>query len=200
MSTKNEKDQDKQDRNLAGRLLLAMPSLGDPRFQRAVIFVCAHDEKGAMGLVINHALPGLDIAQLMKQLHIEPGATPDEKMIHFPVLNGGPVETARGFILHSSDYSQPDTVRIDEHFSVTGTIDALKAIASGDGPDKMLFVLGYAGWSAGQLDQELQENAWLVTEADPDLIFTTDVDTKWNAAVRKIGIDPAMLSSDAGRA
>ena len=188
----------KDDNYLAGRLLLAMPAMGDPRFHKAVIYMCAHDENGAMGLVINHTLPGIDLSQLLQQLHIPPGA--QNKTLESPVMSGGPVETARGFVLHSNDFQQSDTIRIDNHFSVTGTIDALKAIASGDGPENMLFILGYAGWSPGQLDTEIQQNAWLVADPDPELIFGAAPDEKWTRAVKKLGVDPGMLSGDAGRA
>ncbi len=192
------KNKDKKENYLAGRLLLAMPQMGDPRFYKAVIFLCAHDENGAMGLVVNHVLPGLDLRQLLQQMKIDlgektPGATQ-------PVMSGGPVEAARGFILHSSDFKQPDTVKVCEGIAVTGTVDALKTIAAGAGPDKMLFLLGYAGWGAGQLDQEMQQNAWLVIEPDQDLIFGPGTDEKWDRAVRRLGIDPAMLSGTAGRA
>lgn len=182
---------------LTGRLLLAMPAMGDPRFHKAVIYVCAHDANGAMGLVINHTLPGVDFSQLLEQLNI----APDGKSAPItPVMSGGPVETARGFILHSSDFKQSDTIRIDPTFSVTGTVDALKSIVGGSGPEKMLFILGYAGWSAGQLDQELQQNAWLVTHSDPDLVFSVAPDEKWDKAVKTMGIDPSKLSREAGRA
>lgn len=185
---------------LTGRLLLAMPTLADPRFYKAVIFMCAHDENGAMGLVINHSLPGLDMSDLLKQLNIEPDEEIRKKTKTTPVMNGGPVETARGFILHSSDFSQSDTIRINENLSVTGTIDALKAIAGGEGPKQMLFILGYAGWSPGQLDTEIQENAWLVADPDPALIFSANYESKWENAIGKLGINPAMLSSAAGHA
>ena len=185
---------------LTGRLLLAMPTLGDPRFYKAVIFMCAHDENGAMGLVINHILPGLDMGELFKQLNIEPNDNFSDKIKTAPVMSGGPVETARGFILHSNDFSQDDTIHIDENLSVTGTIDALKAIATGEGPEKMLFILGYAGWSPGQLDAEIQDNAWLIVDPDPALIFSDNYENKWDKAIDKLGIDPAMLSSAAGRA
>ncbi len=186
---------DKKDAYLTGRLLLAMPQMGDPRFHRAVIFMCAHDENGAMGLVLNNVMPGLDLSELLGQLNIDrQAATPAA-----PVMNGGPVETARGFVLHSTDFAQPETVRVGPELGVTGTIEALRAIAAGDGPQKMLFMLGYAGWGAGQLDRELQQNAWLVTDADAEIIFG-DAERKWDRAVRKIGIDPAMLSGDAGHA
>lgn len=186
---------------LAGKLLLAMPGMGDPRFYKAVIFVCAHDAGGAMGLVINHVLPGIDMNQLLQQMKIAP---PDEKVIpagpSAPVMCGGPVESARGFILHSADFNQPDTVKVSDHFSVSGTVDALKSIASGNRPQNMLFILGYAGWGAGQLDQEIMQNSWLVADADPNLIFGAGTDEKWDRAVRRLGVDPAMLSGAAGRA
>ncbi|PJB69611.1 MAG: hypothetical protein CO093_10035 [Alphaproteobacteria bacterium CG_4_9_14_3_um_filter_47_13] len=182
---------------LAGRLLLAMPSMGDQRFYKAVIYVCAHDESGAMGLVINHELPGVNFSQLFSQLDIIVG---ENKAAATPVMSGGPVETARGFVLHSNDFEQEDTIRIDDDFSVTGTIDALKAIAEGQAPQKMLFILGYAGWGAGQLDDEIQQNAWLVSEPDSDLIFMASPEEKWSKAIKKLGIDPGMLSGAAGRA
>lgn len=185
---------------LTGRILLAMPGLDDPRFHRAVIFLCAHDEKGAMGLIVNHTLPGLELQELMAQLDIVPAQETINNGAHMPVLSGGPVEAARGFVLHTTDFKQSDTIEIDERFSITGTVDALKAIAQGNGPHKMLFVLGYAGWDPGQLDQELQQNAWLVADADPDLIFRPSAEQKWEDAVRKLGIDPAMLSGSAGHA
>jgi putative transcriptional regulator len=194
-----EKDKEKKPDRLAGRLLLAMPQMGDPRFHKAVIFICAHDEKGAMGLVVNHILPGLELGELLKQMKVDPAAI-SRKSASSPVMSGGPVEAARGFILHSSDFFQPDTVKISGDISVTGTVEALKAIATDTGPEKMLFMLGYAGWGAGQLDQEMQQNAWLVADADPGLVFGSGTEEKWDRAVRQLGIDPVMLSVDAGRA
>jgi len=189
-------DKSKKDNYLVGRLLLAMPQMGDPRFYKAVVFVCSHDENGAMGLVINHALPGLDIGALLQQMKIEV----DESTQDTPVMSGGPVESARGFILHSNDFKQKDTVHVCDDISVTGTVDALKVIATGQGPAQMLFILGYAGWGAGQLDQELQQNAWLVIDPDADLIFGPGTDEKWDRAVRKLGIDPGMFSGASGSA
>lgn len=185
-----------ESRYLTGRLLIAMPQMGDTRFHKAVIFICAHDANGAMGLVINHTLPGLELSTLLSQLDI-PGVTYGADV---PVMSGGPVETARGFILHAGSFNQIESLEIEQDIYVTGTIDALKAIAQGRGPDKLMFILGYAGWSAGQLDYEMQQNAWLVTDADADLIFSEDPDDRWERAIRKIGIDPSMLSGDAGRA
>ena len=193
-------DSGKKSLYLTGRLLVAMPALGDPRFQKSVIFMCAHDEGGAMGLVVNHAVPGLDLSQILAQMKIDFESSARKKSGKLPVMSGGPVETARGFILHTSEFSHSDTVHVNETFGVTGTIDVLRAIASGQGPEKMLFMLGYAGWGAGQLDRELQDNAWLVAEADPELLFATGPQEKWDLAVRKLGINPAMLSGDAGHA
>ncbi len=195
-----DKDRNKSDAWLAGKLLLAMPGMGDPRFQKAVIYVCAHDEQGAMGLVVNHVLPDIKIDELYKQLNIEQKSKDENDRRAITIMGGGPVETARGFILHSSEFERPDTVKINETFSLTGTVDAIKAVAQGEGPDQLLFMLGYAGWSAGQLDQEIQQNAWLVTEPEPDLIFTTNPEDKWNNAIDRLGINPAMLSHEAGRA
>lgn len=190
----------KNDHYLVGKLLIAMPNMGDPRFHKAVIFMCAHDKNGAMGLVINHTLPGLEFENLLEQLGITSDIEIKLDALSLPVMSGGPVEAARGFLLHSNDFEQNDTVKIDDAYYVTGTIDALKAVAEGDGPDQALFILGYAGWSSGQLDQEIQQNAWLVVDPDPDIIFKTVPDEKWTMAAKKLGIDPAMLSGDAGRA
>lgn len=183
--------------SLTGRLLLAMPGMGDPRFQKAVIYVCAHDANGAMGLVINQTMPDLDFSMLLDQLDIEAG---HERVKALKVMRGGPVETARGFLLHSSEFIRKDTVKIDPSFSITGTIDALKSIAAGDAPAKMLFILGYAGWGARQLDHEIQDNAWLVGDADPVLVFDTRPEDKWDRAAQKIGVNAAALSGTAGRA
>lgn len=194
-------DSAEKEKYLAGKILLAMPGMGDPRFYKAVIFMCAHDAGGAMGLVVNHVLPGIDMNQLLQQMKI---VSPDEKpaipIPPAPVMCGGPVESARGFILHSADFRQPDTVKVNDHFSVSGTVDALRSIAAGQRPQNMLFILGYAGWGAGQLDQEIMQNSWLVADADPNLIFGAGTDEKWDRAVRRLGVDPAMLSGVAGRA
>jgi putative transcriptional regulator len=191
---------DKNDNSLTGRLLLAMPQMGDPRFHRAVILMCAHDENGAMGLVINNIMPGVDLTELLAQLDIPAPEKADASDDSQPVMNGGPVETARGFVLHSKDFRQAETVDINAEISITGTLDALRAIAAGNGPQKMLFMLGYAGWDAGQLDAEMQQNAWLVAEPDADIVFGAAPDEKWDRAMKKIGVDPAMLSGSAGRA
>ncbi len=178
-----------------------MPSMGDPRFHRAVIFVCAHDEEGAMGLVVNHAMPGIEFNELIGQLKLESDIKVDFEKLNLPVMYGGPVETARGFLLHSGDFSRDDTMKINKSYGVTGTVDALKDIAVGDNkPENLMFILGYAGWEAGQLDVEMQQNSWLVVEADHDLVFGGDPDDRWTQAVNKLGIDPGMLSGVAGSA
>lgn len=208
MSIKTEAETAEEDKKkeaedslyLTGKLLMAMPGMGDPRFYKSVIFMCAHDKNGAMGLVINRTLPGLDMSRMLKQLNIDFSSSFTDRHNKMPVMSGGPVETARGFILHSGDFEQADTMYVNNDFKVTGTIDALKAIATGQGPDNMLFMLGYSGWGQGQLDEEIKNNAWLVSDPDSNIIFDSDPNKKWNIAVQKLGIDPAMLSGNAGRA
>lgn len=188
------------DHYIAGKLLLAMPAMGDFRFEKSVIYMCAHDELGAMGLVINNPLPELDFKDLMDQLKVASGEEFDPKALSTLVMNGGPVEGARGFLLHSSDFELPDTIKVDDDVSVTGTLDALKDVVTGAGPKDKIFILGYAGWSAGQLDEELQRNAWLIVDADPDIVFHGEPEKKWDMAMKKLGIDPAMLSVTGGTA
>lgn len=186
--------------HLPGKFLLAMPGMGDPRFNRAVILLCAHDRNGAMGLVINNILPGINLESLLKQLNITVLENQRAATAGIAVMNGGPVDNVRGFIIHTPDFSCHDTVLVNDQISVTGTVDALRAVAAGTGPKKMLFALGYAGWTAGQLDQELQDNTWLVFDALPDVIFEVEADQKWDVIIRRMGIDPAMISHAAGRA
>ena len=182
--------------SLQAQLLIAMPSMQDERFQRSVIFMCSHTaDAGAMGLMINKQLPNLQFADLARQLDIEAENSPPITM-HF----GGPVETGRGFVLHSDDYHRDATVPMAEGVSMTATVDILRAMASGAGPGDAILALGYAGWAPGQLEQEIQRNDWLHCAADSDIIFEVALDSKWEAAVRRIGIDPAMLSMQAGRA
>lgn len=189
---------------LDGQCLIAMPGMRDQRFQRTVVYMCAHSDEGAMGIVINRAAPDLSWPELLLQLgivdhavaiHAEPSAETVQ------VLRGGPVETGRGFVLHSSDYVADDsTLLIDEAICLTHTVDILRAIALGDGPQRALLALGYAGWGAGQLESELQANGWLHCEADSDLLFGMDHDGKYGRALAKLGVDPAQLSSTAGHA
>ncbi|AEP10597.1 YqgE/AlgH family protein [Micavibrio aeruginosavorus] len=185
---------------LVGKLLLAMPNMGDSRFQKAVIFMCAHDDKGSMGLVINNPLPGVEFSELVAQLNVANDDVDEDILYSLQVLSGGPVESGRGFVLHSADFAQKDTVRVKSDIHVTGTLDALREIVQGRGPEQMLFVLGYAGWSPGQLEQEIQDNAWLITDASADLVFGVDAARKWENAIQRMGVNPAMLSGAAGRA
>jgi putative transcriptional regulator len=189
---------------LDGQMLVAMPTMRDQRFARSVIYMCAHSSDGAMGIVVNQTAADLDFSDLLVQLDIVPEKqkiTLADRVGDVRVLRGGPVETGRGFVLHSSDFFiENSTLPIDEGICLTATLDILKAIALGDGPSNAILALGYAGWGAGQLENEIQSNGWLHCPADKDLIFGTDVETKYERAMRKIGIDPAMLSSDAGHA
>lgn len=189
-----------QDGYLTGKLLLAMPSIGDARFHRSVIFMTAHDEHGAMGMIVNYPLPELEFKQLLDQLGLVSDIKINLEELNMPVLSGGPVEGSRGFLLHSNDFEQDDTVQIGDDYGVTGTTDALKEVVQGKGPDNALFILGYAGWQPGQLESELQQNSWLVTDPDPSLIFHGKPEEKWELAIGKLGFDPGMLSGEIGRA
>jgi putative transcriptional regulator len=189
---------------LDGQLLIAMPVMDDPRFERSVIYLCAHSSEGAMGIIVNRPAGSIDFPGLLVQLDIikrsEQIKLP-ENAESMKVLKGGPVETGRGFVLHSSDFFIEDaTLRIDDGICLTATVDILKAIAKGDGPKHAILALGYAGWAAGQLETEIQHNGWLHCDADADLIFGGDVEEKYLRALAKIGINPGMLSSDAGHA
>ncbi len=181
---------------LTGQLLVAMPQMEDPRFSRSVVYLCAHTEDGAMGLVLNKLVENVSFPDLLEQLNLQTGPVDDKLHIHF----GGPVETGRGFVLHSSDYMQDATLVIDKNVSLTATVDILKAIADGGGPHRSLLALGYAGWSPGQLEQEIQANGWLCVDADPQLIFGSEIGDKWQGAMAKIGIDFSQLSGEAGHA
>ena len=185
-----------EDIYLPGQLLIAMPSMTDPRFEKSVIYMCAHNSDGAMGLVINRAIDSLTFPELLEQLEIDPRSDGDQ----IRVLFGGPVEQARGFVLHSPDYLQDASLVVDDNVVLTATIDILRAIADGTGPNNCLLALGYAGWGAGQLDSEIKSNGWLSVDADEDLVFGCDLDEKWERAMTKIGIDPRMLSDAAGHA
>jgi len=181
---------------LTGQLLVAMPQMLDERFSTSVICLCAHTEDGAMGLVVNKLLENVDLPDLLKQLDLEP----DLKGVGIRVHFGGPVESGRGFVLHSGDYVQDATMVINDHLALTATTDVLRDIAAGDGPQNSFLALGYAGWGPGQLDAEIQANGWLSLEADNSLVFGGDPKTVWQAALAKMGIDISMLSGDAGHA
>jgi putative transcriptional regulator len=181
---------------LTGQLLIAMPGMPDPRFARAVIYVCSHGPNGAMGLVLNRLFGEASFQMLLEQLEIKTSAeTPD-----LPVYFGGPVETGRGFVLHSSDYLREGTTRIDDNVAMSATVEILQTIADGGGPERALMALGYTGWAAGQLDAEMKSNGWLTAPTDDEILFGREIDTKWERALAKIGISPLMLSGDAGHA
>jgi putative transcriptional regulator len=189
---------------LDGQMLIAMPSMRDERFSRSVIYVCAHSSEGAMGIIVNQVAANVNFPDLLVQLEVIPAAD----LIQLPqragsikVLKGGPVDTGRGFVLHSADFFiENSTLPIDNDICLTATLDILKAIAHGNGPVSAVLALGYAGWAPGQLETEIQENGWLHCAADTDLIFGTDNEAKYAKALRKLGIDLGMLSSEAGHA
>jgi putative transcriptional regulator len=189
---------------LDGQLLIAMPIMLDPRFERSVIYLCAHSPEGAMGIMVNRPAGSIDFPELLVQLDIIEKADQiklPENVETMKVMKGGPVETGRGFVLHSSDFFIEDaTLRIDDGICLTATVDILKAIAKGAGPKHAILALGYALWEAGQLETEIQDNSWLHCDADSDLVFSGDVEEKYLRALRKIGIDPGMLSNEAGHA
>ena len=189
-------DEDDGEGYLTGQLLVAMPQMEDPRFVRSVIYLCAHSAEGAMGLVVNKLMDNISFPDLLDQLNLAGSDTPQGIKVHF----GGPVETGRGFVLHSAEYTQDATLVIDKTVALTATIDILKAIAAGQGPRHSLLALGYAGWGPGQLDDEIQRNGWLSVPADSGLIFGTGLDDRWERAIGKLGIDASMLSGTAGRA
>ena len=185
-----------EDGYLNGKLLLAMPGLEDPRFNKSVLYIFTHNKDGAMGIVINQPINAVNFEDLAEQMSIDL----KKVKVDIPVLFGGPMELSRGFVLHSSDYIKDETILTKDGLAVTGTIDILKDIVSGKGPKNRLFALGYAGWGPGQLEEEIQSNSWAMVEADKNLIFNIDLNRKWNGAFAKLGIDPALISSTHGNA
>jgi putative transcriptional regulator len=181
---------------LTGQLLIAMPGMQDARFARTVVYICAHNEDGAMGLVVNRLVGAITFPDLLRQLNIEPTKLTEEIRIHF----GGPVESGRGFVLHSCDYLQEGSLNVDGAVALTATVDILRDIAAGLGPKNRLMALGYAGWGPGQLDSEIQANGWLHASADADLVFGEDLDSKWERAIATLGVDITNLSDAAGHA
>jgi putative transcriptional regulator len=189
---------------LDGQCLIAMPGMSDQRFARSVVYLCAHSEDGAMGIIVNKPAADTRFPELLVQLDV----IPPDQAIRLPsqaekvkVLRGGPVETKRGFVLHSADFFlESATLPIDDGICLTATLDILRAIAVGTGPENAVLALGYAGWGAGQLEAEIQSNGWLHCAADQALLFDDALDTKYARALGKLGIDPAFLSKDAGHA
>jgi putative transcriptional regulator len=188
---------------LDGQMLIAMPAMSDERFARSLIYICAHSSEGAMGIVVNQPAENIKFPDLLVQLDVIPA----KGLIELPpqadvkVLKGGPVETGRGFVLHSADFFiENSTLPIDNGICLTATLDILKAIATGEGPQSAVLALGYAGWAPGQLENEITENGWLNCEADKELIFGSDVEGKYEKAMRKLGVELGKLSSEAGHA
>jgi len=182
---------------LEGKLLIAMPGMPDPRFEKSVIFMCAHSAKGAMGLIINKPIDGLSFRDLMVKLEIGVSA----ERADAPILFGGPMQMGRGFVLHSAEYSGEDTtLAITPEISLTATVDILRAISAGRGPAKAVLALGYAGWGEGQIEDEILANGWIHCDADAHLLFETDYDARWQTAIAKLGADISGLSAEAGRA
>lgn len=189
---------------LEGQILLAMPGMADPRFDRSAIYICTHTVEGAMGLVINKMSDNIDFPGLLSQLDVEyDSAVPNmthNQLNDVMVQSGGPVEVGRGFILHSADYVHDSTLIVSETIALTATVDILAAIACGTGPQDFLVALGYTGWGAEQLEDEIQNNSWLNIEADEELVFRTDLELKWPRAMAKLGVDITLLSTECGRA
>lgn len=183
--------------DLTGKLLIAMPGMGDLRFEHSVVFLCSHGSSGAMGLIVNKPAEDVRLSHLLEQLDIEPKPPGRDMTVHF----GGPVESARGFVLHSPDYtSSLQSMTVSDRFSMTATLDILEDIAVGSGPERALMMLGYAGWGPGQLEAEITMNGWLTAEADSDLVFATQDTEKWGGALKSLGVDPLTLSASAGHA
>lgn len=182
--------------NLVGQLLVALPGMPDQRFSRAVIYIVTHGPEGTMGIIINKPQGNMHFADLLQQLDIPLS----ENTPSLTVMNGGPVESGRGFVLHDEDFALASTMSVESGVSLTSTVDVLRAVAHGHGPSRYLVALGYAGWQPGQLEEELQGNGWLTVPADPSLIFSTDIESKWDMALAKVGATPALLSAHVGRA
>ena len=184
--------------DLTGKMLIAMPAMGDQRFGGSLILICSHGADGAMGVIVNKPLRGIHLGGMLEQLEI-PGS-PD--LEHEPVCYGGPVAQQRGFVLHGPEYGQggEETLEIDGRFCMSATLQVLRDLAAGRGPSERLIALGYAGWAPGQLEAELQANGWLTCEASPTLVFEADMDGKWEAALATLGVHPSVLSAEGGRA
>lgn len=194
---------------LQGQFLIAMPTMGDPRFERALIYICSHSEEGAMGLIVNKSAPGITFNGLLAQVGIDPAlATPKNRDMapmleaeERPILFGGPVEPGRGFVLHSQDYlSKDSSLTVSPEVAMTATVDILRAIVRGTGPSRSIVALGYAGWGPGQLEMEIQENGWLICNMNEELLYGPEVETKYERALATLGVDLSLLSGDAGHA
>lgn len=183
--------------SLAGKFLIALPGMGDHRFEKAVIYVCSHDREGTMGLIINKTKGPLNLSDMLTQAGIEG----DVSVADTPVLSGGPVDIDRGFVLHSPDYfSEGTSVKLSDTLTLTATKDVLEALVSDKAPEKAVLAIGYAGWGEGQIESELMQNAWITVDAVEDLIFDEDMDSKWTRAIAELGITPEMLAHTGGSA
>jgi putative transcriptional regulator len=180
---------------LSGQFLLAMPGMGDPRFEKAVIAMCVHDENGALGIGLGRIVPRITFHDLLKQLDIDPGVAPD-----VPIHLGGPVEPQRGFLLHSTEWGGPESIQVGDRWTLSATLEILRAIAEGRGPRRWLAALGYAGWGAGQLEEELCGNGWFAAPGSEALLYDCDVNSRWASAFMSAGIDPRLLTADFGTA
>lgn len=189
-------DSDRADGHLTGKVLIAMPALSDQRFEHSVIYVCAHTQDGAMGIVVNRPLQAPTFDELTRQLLVQP----EPPLRRIDLYSGGPVDTERGFVLHTSDWTSDESLLIDEDIALTASLDAIRTIAAGGGPRECILALGYAGWGAGQLDREFATNIWLSAPADQALLFGRDHGTKWARALAGLRIDPLQLSNVAGHA
>lgn len=182
--------------HFTGMMLIAMPGMADARFTKSVVYICSHSAEGAMGIVVNQTVDQLRLPAVLQQLGIEGDRSPKDQPVHV----GGPVESNRGFVLHSADYQLESTLLIDESFALTATVEILRAIAEGNGPSRLVLALGYAGWAPGQLDAEILANGWLLAPGDADIVFDEDDDGKWNRALAKLKVDPILLSDAIGHA
>lgn len=183
--------------NLSGKFLIAMPGMADTRFDHSVIYLCAHSPEGAMGLIVNKPSQDVKLVSLLEQLDIATGELKEDIQVHF----GGPVEHGRGFVLHSKDYDAGETtLQVDQKFGMTATLTILEDMSKGEGPEKALLALGYAGWGPGQLENEILENGWLTSDAHPEIVFEMSDAAKWEAALETLGVSPQMLSMTAGNA
>lgn len=183
---------------LAGKMLIAAPGMGDPRFARTLLFICAHDAEHAIGLVVNQPMHALRFPALLRQLNLKPTAAPTPD---YPVLSGGPVEPERGFVLHSLDYNKPDeTLEICSQLGMSASTEILLAMASNSPPKQHLLALGISSWGSGQIEEEIKANAWLICETDNNLLFDHAFESKWQRAMNKIGVDPDRFSDIAGHA
>ena len=180
---------------LSGQFLLAMPGIGDPRFEKAVIAMCSHDEDGALGIGLGRIIPRIHFHDLLRELDIDPGVAPN-----VAIHQGGPVEPQRGFLLHSLDWGGQDSLQVSNRWVLTATLDILRAIAEGRGPSRWIAALGYAGWGAGQLEAEMCSNGWFATPGDDNLLYDCDVNSRWAAAFKSAGIDTRLLTAESGNA